>query len=147
MEKPIESYKQRQERLDNHRHRAWRIRPELPGWNEGLAEKYRTVSPLSSSVVSPFWWKNWGQLPVGRTLGHCMTSVARISRDGGIVRPMALGGLEVDRELESGGRLHGKVGGLGALEDLVHEDDDPPPRERSDGRVSGPTWCVGIPLA
>ena len=34
--------------------------------------------------------------------------------------PKGLRGLQVDHELEFGGLLDGKVGGLGALQDLVH---------------------------
>src|SRR5215831_10295479 len=34
--------------------------------------------------------------------------------------PKCLGGLKIDNQLELGGLLDGQVGGLGALEDLVH---------------------------
>src|SRR5215470_16439885 len=51
---------------------------------------------------------------------YWMTSSARPSSDGGIVRPSRLGGFEVDHQLEFRWLLDGKISGLGALEDQVN---------------------------
>src|SRR5215470_13664498 len=52
---------------------------------------------------------------------YWITSSARPSNDGGIVRPRALGGLEVDHQLELRRLFHGEIPGLGAFEDLFDE--------------------------
>ena len=59
---------------------------------------------------------------MSRLVNHWITSSARSSSDGGIVRPSALAVFEVDHQLELRGLFDGKIAGLGALEDLVHHD-------------------------
>ena len=50
-----------------------------------------------------------------------MTSSARASTAGGIVRPRAFAALRLINQLELGGLLDGQITGLGALEDLIGE--------------------------
>src|SRR4030095_6503376 len=42
-------------------------------------------------------------------------------------QPERLGGLQIDDQLELGGLLNRKIGGLSALQDLVHVDGSKPP--------------------
>ena len=51
---------------------------------------------------------------------HSITSSARPSTVGGMVKPQRLGGLEVDDQLVLGRRLHRQVGRLLALEDAIN---------------------------
>ena len=50
---------------------------------------------------------------------HSITSSARASSVGGTVEAEGLGGLEIDRQLVLGRRLHRQIGRLLALEDAV----------------------------
>jgi len=59
-------------------------------------------------------------------LTYSITSLACTSSEGGTVRPSNLGDLDVDYQLELSRLLDGEVGGLGPLQDLVHEGGSPP---------------------
>ena len=50
---------------------------------------------------------------------HLITLSARHSTDCGIVRPICFRRLEIDHQLEFRRLLHGKVGGLGAFQNLI----------------------------
>ena len=63
----------------------------------------------------------------GSSLHHSMTWSARCSSDGGIVRPRALAVLRLMTSSNFVGCSTGRSAGLGALQDLVHEDGRAPP--------------------
>jgi len=60
--------------------------------------------------------RRWRARTRRHAVGYSTTSSARASSDGGTWRPSASG--QVDDEIELGRLLHGKIGRVGALEDL-----------------------------
>ena len=67
---------------------------------------------------------------------HSITSSARASSVGGTSRPSALGGLQVDDQLELARLLHGQVRGFCAFENATGIDADPTPPVRKVGTVA-----------
>jgi hypothetical protein len=64
----------------------------------------------------------WAQFGHKILRHYSMTWSARCRSDGGIVRPIALAGLQVDHQLEPRGLLDGEIGGFGAFENAIDVD-------------------------
>src|SRR5207244_3091731 len=101
-----------------------RARPTALSWGiPGYAHAGVRRSWGKCAIAFPSPTASASKCPAGLTLGpfswmdHLVRPLHQRRRDR---QPEGLGGLEVDDQVELGRLLHGQVGGLGALEDLVH---------------------------